>query len=69
MGLFDSDGSITKIKRPNKATYRHYNGEYVFGVNFTGTLETINYIKDFFDSSVRSIKRYNNGTNNHNVSF
>src|SRR5699024_9400972 len=60
LGLIDSDGGFVKIRRPNKPVIGHINGEYVFNINFTGTIETVNYVKKFFNSSVTPTKRHNN---------
>src|SRR5699024_446011 len=43
--------------------------EYVFNINFTGTIETVNYVKKFFNSSVTPTKRHNNNSNNFTILF
>ncbi|WP_165769077.1 hypothetical protein [Virgibacillus profundi] len=69
LGLFDSDGSMTKINRPNKAVNGHVKGLYVFGMSFTGTMETIIYIRNFFGSTVKETKRRENDSNNYTILF
>lgn len=68
LGLFDSDGCITRSKRPNKHQ-RHYNGDFVYTITFTGTKETCEFIKKFFNSSVKLSKRHKNKVNNYTVLF
>lgn len=68
LGLFDSDGCITKtLRQPTKT--RHYKGNYAYMVNFTGTMEVCKYILSFFNSSVKIHKRHKNETNNYTVHF
>lgn len=66
LGLFDSDGSISKTRRPNK-NHNHVNGNYVFQINFTGTKETCEFIKGFFSSNVKLHKRHDNESNNYTI--
>jgi predicted HTH domain antitoxin len=66
LGLFDSDGCITRSKRTTK---RQYKGSYVYQISFTGTKEVCEYIKNFFNSTVKIHKRRENSTNNYTVLF
>lgn len=69
LGLLDSDGCITRAMRPPTKTKRHYKGVYVYQLNFTGTREVCEYIKNFFESSVKLTKRHDNEVNNYTVNF
>lgn len=66
LGLFDSDGCITRSIKKRK---RIVNGNYIFQISFTGTLEVCEFVKNFFSSSVKIHKRHNNDTNNYTVMF
>jgi predicted HTH domain antitoxin len=66
LGLFDSDGCITRSKRTTK---KQYKGSFVYQISFTGTIEVCEYIKDFFGSAVKIHKRHKNNTNNYTVIF
>jgi predicted HTH domain antitoxin len=68
LGLFDSDGCITRYKRP-EAKNKHIKGDYAYTISFTGTKETCEYIKEFFSSKVKLVKRHQNKTNNYTVIF
>jgi predicted HTH domain antitoxin len=68
LGLLDSDGHVTRSKRPKPVT-KHYYGKYVYTIGFTGTNETCEYIKTFFNSNVKLFKRHNNDVNNYSVLF
>ncbi len=69
LGLLDSDGSISKIKRPPTKTNKNYKGVYVYQFNFTGTNEVCEFVKEFFGSSVKLTKRHANEVNNYTVFF
>lgn len=68
LGLLDSDGSISKCRRPSK-TKVNYKGAYIFQVNFTGTKESCEYVKRYFGSNVKLSKRHKNNTNNYTIVF
>lgn len=68
LGLFDADGCITRCNRPN-VKHRNIKGKYVYSISFTGTYETCEYIRKFFNSKVKLVKRKNNNTNNYTVIF
>lgn len=68
LGLLDADGGISKVKRP-KAARKHYKGEYVFQVGFTGTKESCEYVKNHFNSNVKLFSRNIGSINNYSIVF
>jgi len=69
LGLLDSDGSINRTLRSNKTPSIRLRGEYIYQMNFTGTKETCEYIKQFFNSNVKLFSRNKGKTNNYTIVF
>lgn len=64
LGLIDSDGSISRTARPNRNPSVRLRGEYVYQMNFTGTSESCEFVKRFFNSKVKLFARHKERKNN-----
>ena len=62
LGYFDGDGCISLAHRKD-------NGKSYFEMNVTGTYETIQYFKTYFDNHGSITKRHNDEKNNYTLQF
>lgn len=70
LGLIDADGSVLRHKRTNRNPSFRYRGDYVYQIGFTGTYETCEFVRNFFNSKVKIHTRHKDrDNNNHTVLF